>query len=316
MIQQTVSSYLYLYSWQINEAELCHLEMRALFGKDTTSNILQSSVKVEPSRSPFIRSRLDVLYEANEIADIARFAQCLTLGDATFKVVCLNSLDLGDDKKIPQNERHQVERDIALTMQGEPDLKNPDLVFGVVLHHDRWYFGHYVEGEAIWLKHQQKPEMYSTALSTRVARAVANIAIPNPKGVRAIDPCCGIGTVLVEALSMGMNIVGSDINPLVVKGSRTNIAHFGLQGDVSKSDIAQITESYDVAIIDMPYNLFTHISVDEQFTIIKEVRRIAKRVVLVTIATIDEMVHAAGFEIVDRCIVRKGTFERQVLVCE
>ena len=316
MIQQKASSYLYLYSWQLNEAELCQLEMRALFGKDTTSNILLSSVKVEPSRSPFIRSRLDVLYEANEVAEIAHFAEGLALGDTTFKVVCLNSLDLGEDKKIPQAERHQVERDIALTMQGEPDLKNPDVVFGVVYHQNRWYFGRYVEGEAIWLKHQQKPEMYSTALSTRVARAIANIAIPNPKGVRAIDPCCGIGTVLVEALSMRMNIVGSDINPLVVKGSRTNIAHFGLQGNVTKSDIAQITENYDVAIIDMPYNLFTHISVDEQFTIIKEVRRIAQKVVLVTIATIDEMVHEAGFTIVDRCIVRKGTFERQVLVCE
>lgn len=316
MIKQMVSSYLYLYSWQINETELCQLEMRALFGADTKSNILLSSVKIEPSRSPFIKSRLDVLYEASEVAEIARFAQDLELGDATFKVVCLNSVELGDTKKIPQDERHQVERDIALTMQAEPDLKNPDLIFGVVLKNNRWYFGHYVEGEAIWLKHQQKPEMYSTALSTRVARAVANIAIPNPEGVRAIDPCCGIGTVLVEALSMGMNIVGSDINPLVVKGSRTNIAHFGLQGDVSKSDIAQITESYDVAIIDMPYNLFTHISIDGQFTIIKEVRRIAKRVVLVSIDTIDEMVHKAGFEIVDRCIVRKGTFERQVLVCE
>lgn len=316
MIKQMVSSYLYLYAWQLNEAKLCQLEMRALFGVDTKSNILLSSVKIEPSRSPFIKSRLDVLYEANEVAEIARFAQDLKLGEGTFKVVCLNSVELGDTKKIPQVERHQVERDIALTMQAEPDLKSPDLVFGVVLHNQRWYFGYYVEGEAIWLKHQQKPEMYSTALSTRVARAVANIAIPNPVGVKAIDPCCGIGTVLVEALSMDMNIVGSDINPLVVKGSRTNIAHFGLQGEVVKRDIAHITESYDVAIIDMPYNLFTHISIDGQFAIIKEVRRIAKRVVLVSIDTIDEMIHKAGFEIVDRCIVRKGTFERQVLVCE
>ena len=71
-----------------------------------------------------------------------------------------------------------------------------------------------------------------------------------------------------------------------------------------------------ISAIDMPYNLFTHISIDEQFTIIKEVRRIATRVVLVTIETIDEMVNEAGFEIIDRCIVRKGTFERQVLVCE
>ncbi|MFJ7738082.1 TRM11 family SAM-dependent methyltransferase [Lysinibacillus sp. NPDC097287] len=316
MMKTQVSSYIYTYTWQIDETELCKLEMRSLFGFDVASNLVISPKKIEPSRSPFIRSRLDVLCEADDLAEIARFAQSLELGEATFKVLCLNTLDLGETKKIRQDERHQVEREIGLSMQAEPDLKNPDMVFGVVLYNNRWYFGHLVEGEAIWFKHQQKPEMYSTALSTRVARAVANVAIPDPAGVRAIDPCCGIGTVLVEALSMGMDIVGSDINPLVVMGSRTNIAHFGLQGEVKKGDIAQITESYDVAIIDMPYNLFTHISTDQQFTIIKEARRIANRVVLVTIETIDDMVKEAGFTIIDRCIVRKGTFERQVLVCE
>ncbi|KOS71715.1 RNA methyltransferase [Lysinibacillus contaminans] len=316
MIKPQVSSYIYTYTCHVDEVELCKLEMRSFFGFDVASNLVISTEKIEPSRSPFIRSRLDVLYEADDLAEIARFAQGLELGEITFKVLCLNTVDFGDTKKIRQDERHQVEREIALSMQAEADLKNPDLVFGVVLNNNRWYFGYYIEGEAVWFKHQQKPEMYSTALSTRVARAVANIAIPNPAGVRAIDPCCGIGTVLVEALSMGMNIVGSDINPLVAKGSRTNIAHFGLQGEVLKGDIAEITESYDVAIIDMPYNLFTHISIDEQFTIIKEARRIATRVVLVTIDTIDDMVNEAGFTIVDRCIVKKGTFERQVLVCE
>lgn len=316
MNTQTITSYLYTYAWQTNEQELCHLEMRAMFGFDVASNILLASKKIEPSRSPFIRSRLDVLYEAEKVKDIALFAQQLVLGAGTFKVVCLNKFDLGDIQKIQQHERHQVEREIGLCIQAEADLVKPDIVFGLVWHNNRWYFGNYVEGEAIWLKHQQKPEMYSTALSTRVARAVANIAIPNPLGIRAIDPCCGIGTVLVEALSMNMDIVGRDINPLVAKGSRTNIAHFGLQGEVLMGDIAQITGSYDVAIIDLPYNLFTHISVDSQFTIIKSARRIAKRVVLVTIETIDNMVNEVGFEIIDRCVVKKGTFERQVLVCE
>ena len=125
--------------------------------------------------------------------------------------------------------------------------------------------------------------MYSTALSTRDARAVANIAVPNPSGVRVIDPCCGIGTVLVEALSMGIDIVGRDINPLVVGGSRENIAYFGLEGVVTLGPISDVVENYDVAIIDMPYNLFTHITADEQLDIVKQARRFAKKVVIVTI---------------------------------
>lgn len=83
----------------------------------------------------------------------------------------------------------------------------------------RWIFGDYVEGESVWFRHQQKPNHYSTALSTRVARAVVNIAIPDPNGVKVIDPCCGIGTVLVESLSMGIDIVGSDNNPVILAGT-------------------------------------------------------------------------------------------------
>ncbi|RKJ09581.1 RNA methyltransferase, partial [Butyricicoccus sp. 1XD8-22] len=156
---------------------------------------------------------------------------------------------------------------------------------------------------------------YSTALNTRMARAIANIAVPHPKGIRVIDPLCGIGTVLVEALSMGINIVGRDINPIVCDGSRENIAYFGLEGNVSKGPISEITEYYDVAIIDLPYNLATHISQEDQFDIIKHARRIADRVVIVTIENIDDKIQEEGFKIIDRCIARKHLFERQILLC-
>jgi tRNA G10 N-methylase Trm11 len=151
-----------------------------------------------------------------------------------------------------------IERDIGWRIEGEADVHNPDQLFGIVPLGGRWYFGKYQKSEAVWLHHLKKPREYSTALSTRVARSVSNIAVPNPDGVQAIDPCCGIGTVLVEALSMGINIVGRDINPLVTSGSRENIAHFGLEGDVMTGPISDVSKSYDVAIIDMPYNLYTH----------------------------------------------------------
>lgn len=162
----------------------------------------------------------------------------------------------------------------------------------------------------------KKPREYSTALSTRVARAAANIAVPHPAGVKAIDPCCGIGTVLVEALSMGIDIVGRDINPLVVDGSRENIAHFGYECDVKVSPIAEVNGEYDAAIIDMPYNLYTHATPEEQLDIIRHARRIADRAVIVTSETMDHMIIEAGFAIIDRCTVRKQMFSRQVLVCE
>lgn len=315
-MNQQLAKYIYTYVHHKDEYELCRMEMRAFFNVDTPLNYLFSEINIDPSRSPFIRERLEVLYEGEGIADIKNLVKKMDIHAASYKVVCLNNIDFGATKKIPHPERRVKEREIGLIIDGEPDLENPEVVFGLILIDNRWYFGKYTISESIWRKHLHKPQSYSTALSTRVARAVANIAVPQPENIRAIDPCCGIGTILVEGLSMGINIVGRDINPLVCVGSRENIAYFGLEGVVTKGPISEVTEYYDVAIIDLPYNLATHISPEEQFDIIKNARRIADRVVFVTIETIDEMIDEAGFVIMDRCIARKHLFERQILLCE
>ncbi|MCG7342572.1 RNA methyltransferase [Sporosarcina sp. ACRSL] len=298
----------------MDEHDLCRLEMRAFFGYDSPSNVIRSNVKIDPSRSPFMKERLEVLFSGNDIDELIRQAAEFVT-HKTFKVTCLNSIALDTTAKLRQPERRSMVRQIGEAIQGEAELLEPEVNFGIVLLEGIWHFGILQESEPIWRYHMKKPHMYSTALSTRVARAVTNIAVPHPEGVRAIDPCCGIGTVLVEARSMGIDIVGRDINPLVCLGSRKNLAHFGLEGEVVKGPIAEVTDTYDAAIIDMPYNLFTHITDEGQLDILKNARRITSRLVVVTIAPLDHMIAEAGFKIIDRCVAKKGTFKRQVVVC-
>ncbi|MCM3710211.1 TRM11 family SAM-dependent methyltransferase [Sporosarcina luteola] len=307
--------FIYTYVRQTDEHDLCRLEMRAFFGFDGPSNVIKSSVKIDPSRSPFMKERLEVLFSGNNLDELIEQASEFVT-HKTFKVTCLNSITLDTTVKLHHPERRSIERKIGEVIQGEADLLEPKVNFGIVSLDEVWYFGILVESEPIWRFHMQKPHMYSTALSTRVARAVANIAVPHPEGIRAIDPCCGIGTVLVEARSMGIDIVGRDINPLVCLGSRKNLAHFGLEGEVVIGPISDVTDTYDAAIIDMPYNLFTHITAEGQQEILKDARRITSRLVVVTIEPMDHMITEAGFTIVDRCVAKKGTFERQIVVCE
>ena len=310
------SAFIYTYAYNEDERSLCHLEMRSFFGRDTEAKILKSSVKIDPSRSPFMKGRLEILADGDTVEDIISQASHFGLEGETNKVIFLKINDRQGIDKIEYAHSLQIIRAIGNEMQGDLDLQHPAQVFGVIPFGNRWYFGLYTKSEPIWFTHMKKPREYSTALSTRVARAVANIAVPHPKGVQAIDPCCGIGTVLVEALSMGIDIVGRDINPLVCEGSRENIAYFGLTGDVRKSAIEDIDETYDVAIIDLPYNLYTHASWEEQFTILKHARRIAKKVVIVTIESMDDRLETVGLHIQDRCITRKQQFTREILVCE
>ncbi len=310
------SSYIYTYGYKDGERALCQLEMRSFFGFDTEQKILKSSIAIDPSRSPFMKGRLDVLIEADTIEEIIQGASRYGSEEKTNKVIFLKINDLQGDAIIRNADRLAIERAVGSELQGEFDLHQPQQVFAVVPYQSRWYFGEYKKNEAIWLAHMERPRGYSTALSTKVARAVANIAVPHPVGIKAIDPCCGIGTVLIEALSMGIDIVGSDINPLVCIGARENLAHFNLTGEVTKRSIAEIEEHYHVAIIDLPYNLWTHASWEEQLFLLEHARRIADRVVVVTIESMDERLESVGLQIIDRCETQKQQFIREILLCE
>jgi tRNA G10 N-methylase Trm11 len=79
----------------------------------------------------------------------------------------------------------------------------------------------------------------------RIARIMVNLSSCAP-GKVLLDPFCGVGTVLQEALMEGANVVGVDVNPWCVKASNENLewikreyslenAEFRvLQGDVGK----------------------------------------------------------------------------------
>jgi len=308
--------YIYTYAYTNDEKALCQMEMRSFFGSDTNEKIIKSRVGIDPSRSPFIKERIDVLFEADTLQNIIEQSANVDMADTTFKVIFLKINGLSEQDQVDYLGKRDIERQIGSAITGEADVHQPGVTFGLMPFEGRWYFGRYSQSEPIWFQHMKKPREYSTALSTRVARAVANIAVPNPDGVKVVDPCCGIGTVLVEALSMGIDIVGRDINPLVVEGSRENIAHFGLTGEVELGSIAEVETAYDVAIIDMPYNLYTHATPADQLGILKAAYPITEKLLVVTIETMDHMIEEAGFVITDRCIAKKGLFLREIVMCQ
>ncbi len=310
------TTYLYTYNCYEEERSLCALEMRTLFGVEPQAGIVESHVKIDPSRSPFIKERVAVLCEGKSLQDLLTQVVALQVMGETFKVIYVKTSGSSKTEKDGLANRRAIEKEIGLHINGVADIHHPQRLFGVMVVNERWVFGDYVKSESIWFRHQQKPHSYSTALNTRVARAVVNIAIPNPNGIKAIDPCCGIGTVLVEALSMGIDIVGSDRNPLVLGGARENIAHFGFTGEVTLKDIRDITNQYDAAIIDLPYNLCSVITPEEQLEMLRSARGFAEKVVVVTVEPIDEILIHAGFVITDRAVVKKMSFTREVIVCQ
>jgi 16S rRNA G966 N2-methylase RsmD len=311
---QLPERFFYTFSHKDGEAALCKLEQRSVFGVEASEEGgLLSHIRFDPSRSPFIRQRLSVLYETDSLEELVRLVDGLEAGQRTFKVRYVKT-----ERPVDYGEQRRIEARLGAVIRGLVDVREPGILYGVAQAGGSWLFGVHESAEAVWLRHQNKPQGYSTALNTRVARAVVNMAIPDgdTSGRTLVDPCCGIGTVLVEALSMGIDAVGSDLNPLAVKGARINLAHYGLPNVVKVQDVSAVQGSFTAAVVDLPYNLCSVSPPEEQLRILHHVRTIAERAVIVTTEDVDGLLAESGFRVTDCCGIPKGKLLRKVLVCE
>ncbi|WP_341279423.1 RsmD family RNA methyltransferase [Paenibacillus sp. FSL H8-0537] len=304
-----MTRYLYSYSCHEEELELCRLELSRLLEASLSDGFVVSEHNVHPSRSPFLKRRLELSLSGETLPELLEQLPLVDLNGATFKVLCTVA-----DSPYSYEEQRGLERSVGASLIGVADMRQPERLLGVTFWQQRYWFGDCVEASAIWLAHRQKPQNYSTALGTRVARAIVNIA-SGPAGealkAKVIDPCCGMGTVLIEALSMGIDIRGVDRNPLAVRGARVNLAHFGYSKElVALGDMRELEGHYDAAIVDLPYNLCSVLPIGEQLDMLESVRRIADLAVIVTTEPIETQLSASGFSLVDRCELHKGAFTR------
>ena len=68
-------------------------------------------------------------------------------------------------------------------------------------------------------------------LPPKLAQMMINLARPH-EGQRLLDPFCGTGVVLQEALLMGYEVIGSDIQPKMVEFSKANLQWLSNKYDV------------------------------------------------------------------------------------
>lgn len=73
------------------------------------------------------------------------------------------------------------------------------------------------------------------AMPPRLARIMVNLAFCTP-GKLLLDPFCGVGTVLQEALLAKAKVVGMDINPWCVKAAEENLEWLKREYNLSEAD--------------------------------------------------------------------------------
>jgi SAM-dependent methyltransferase len=101
--------------------------------------------------------------------------------------------------------------------------------------------GRFVAGirlsDASMRQHRGRAAERPGALRPTVAAAMVGLA--GPAAGRLLDPCCGSGTILAEALAAGWAAEGRDADPAAVAASRRNVPGAAVRvGDARRLDLA------------------------------------------------------------------------------
>jgi len=304
--------YLYIYNYSPHEKDLCELEFRILFSRPMTSKYYLTDQYFDYTRSVYIKGRLDILKLSTCFDDIIDFIQQADLCYYNFKVIYLKN----EITHVHYKEAIEKCKKVAFPIAGSVNMQHPDTIFAITKIDETWYFGIYHD-ERKWAQRYEKPHSYSHSLNTRDARTLVNLAVGHDLKKRIVDPCCGIGTVVLEALSMGIDIEGYDMNRDVSYRARLNLEHFGYDPLlIQKRDMRTLETTYDVTIMDIPYGVYSPFTLEQQLELLRGARRLSLKLVLVSHIQMNEYLVDLGYRIIDQAKIKKGSFLRYITLGE
>ncbi|WP_294577980.1 TRM11 family methyltransferase [uncultured Thomasclavelia sp.] len=310
-----MKKYLYVFNYPPEDQELCALEFEALFNDRYSGKIYLSNLDYSVNQSVFMKAKVDLWGESEDFKQLIHKITKLKKSYVDFKVIYLKN----EQTHVDYQETLDKCRDISWGIGGSVNMNKPKHIIAITKLDHKWYCGYYHHGIPDWKKHDNKPYTFSNSLDIRLARTLVNLAAKGDKSVSIVDPCCGVGTVVLEGLALKLKIVGFDISRDTSWHARKNLEFYGYDGHlINKKSIHDLVDHYDVAIIDLPYNLYTPITYEEQVAIITSSRKICQQLVLVTYETMDEELKNSGYQI-DRKVFRrkseKSKFGRYIYLC-
>ena len=138
------------------------------------------------------------------------------------------------------------------------NLKSPDKTFIGIVTNEKMVFG--LKLTEIQTKTfserrpRRKPFFHPSAMPSKLARCMVNLAHGKAESL-LLDPFCGTGTSLIEAIYIGCRAVGVDAQRRMINGCKRNLAHFNITaeglvlGDARKLPFFGV----DCVVTDPPY---------------------------------------------------------------
>lgn len=312
ILEERINLYLYLINKPSNEEAVADLECLMITGVRPDGGLAFSDKYVDIRHAAYLDTCVNIYFEKEDLNSLYSCIRDLNYKEDGFRVKYINL-----DTYIDFKSRKKIECEISNIFPGAPDLKNPSEEFLVTQRNGKWIFGRVeTRTENRWRLYSKKPHTFCNALPSRLARAIVNIGTGSQKSVTLLDPCCGVGTVLLEALDIGIDAYGFDINDIVTVNANKNLTSFGFKSRVECRDAASIEGEYDVSIVDLPYGLLSKRGSDRYDDIIGNIRKVSSRSVILSGRNIKDTIISSGFKIKEYCITHKGGLDRHIALCE
>ena len=279
------------------DTEIINAECLALTGvAPNLHGLAISPRRVDVSRGAYVRCCAELLFEAGSISEICAQIRAAGLYADDFRVSVV---------KLPRNLKVnslEIAHNVGAEIGGIPDLDSPRVTFLTVITEEKVLFGKLLsESDGRWIVHNKRPHVTSSSLPARLARAIVNLTVS--PGDRLLDPCCGTGTIILEAAQMGVKAVGYDVNVRMVGATRKNL-----------EDARLISGRFDAVVTDFPYG----IGLDRNMTLDREIlvriRQLAPRAVFVHTRDLSSELVDLGFYIEQVLPARKHTMVRNIFV--
>jgi len=287
------------------ELELAKAELSALAGHISGDRVATGPIAPDVTRSAYVRLSADLLASGRNWAQLGAAIARLDLRCEDYRIEVFRPAP-----KVIANAL-RLQKSIADLISGRPNLDNPRIEFALVVTQEIWHFGVIVSRSAqYWRSQANRPHHCSHGLASRMARALVNlVAAP---GDTLLDPCCGSGTVVAEALHDGIHAWGVEMNPSLARQAMANLRCLKLPANVMVGDARCIRGNFDAAVIDFPYGHSTPVESSLYADILNKLRTQVDRVALVCGCDQSHLLHQLGLTIRQQALVTKGQLTRHI----
>jgi tRNA G10 N-methylase Trm11 len=299
-------AYLYLLSCDEYEQELARAELWAFTGLEGRGRVATGPQAAEVRHAAYVAACAELLASGDAPRALA---EALAGGEHRYERFRVTLVTLPPR---PHIDGHEAIVRVAESIDGSVDLVSPLTELLLVGSANEWYLGRVISRSGkSFRRHEHKPRGFSSSLPARIARCMVNLV---PGAGTIIDPCCGAGTILLEAWATGRQAVGADLNPKLAAMTRANLEHFGYPRWVCVADAATFAARGDAVVTDLPYGRQSARTAGLYERLLSNFPSLAPRLCLVTAAPVENQLESAGYDILRVACTRRGGFERRVYV--